>query len=196
MDDMTTAYYRQNAEAFYGETIAVGMDPLYDRFLPRIPAGGHILDAGCGSGRDSRAFIERGYRVTAFDASPELARLASRYIGQEVPVMHLEDTHWHRVFDGIWACASLLHVPAAGLHEVMQRLGRALKPGGILYASFKHGHGEREHNGRRFTDLDEPGLAALLAQVPGLTPIETWVTADVRPGRSAESWLNTLLVAG
>lgn len=195
MDDMTTAYYRRNADAFYADTITVGMEPLYQRFLPRIPSGGHILDAGCGSGRDSRAFIERGFRVTAFDASPELVRLASRHIGREVLAMRLEDTHWHRHFDGIWACASLLHVPAMGLPNVMSRLARALKPSGTLYASFKHGKGEREHNDRRFTDLDEPGLAALLAQVPGLTPIETWVTADLRPGRSAETWLNILLAS-
>jgi len=101
MGDTTTAYYAKNAQGFFTETVAVDMEPLYERFLPRLPAGGHILDAGCGSGRDSRAFIECGYRVTAFDASPELARLACRHIGQEVLVMRLEDMDWHRTFDGI-----------------------------------------------------------------------------------------------
>ena len=196
MGDTTTAYYAKNAQGFFTETVAVDMEPLYERFLPRLPAGGHILDAGCGSGRDCRAFIQRGYRVTAFDASPELARLARRHIGQDVLVMRLEEMDWQRTFDGIWACASLLHVPAAGLAEVMARLARALKPGGILYASFKHGPGEREHDGRRFTDLDESGLNALIAQVSALSLIETWVTGDLRPGRACEPWLNTLLMAG
>lgn len=196
MDDTTAAYYAKNAQGFFTDTVAVDMTPLYNRFLPRLPTGGHILDAGCGSGRDSRAFIERGYRVTSFDASPELAGLACRHMGQEVLVMRLEDMDWHRTFDGIWACASLLHVRAAGLAEVMDRLGRALKPGGILYASFKHGRGEREHQGRRFTDLDAPGLNALVAQVPCLSIIETWVTGDLRPGRGDQHWLNTLLIAG
>ncbi len=75
----------------------------------------------------------------------------------------------------------------------MDRLAGALKSGGTLYAYFKHGQGEREHKGRRFTDLDQTGLAALLAEVPGLNPIETWVTGDLRPGRAAEPWLNALL---
>jgi hypothetical protein len=96
-------------------------------------------------------------------------------------------------FDGIRACASLLHVPNVELPDVMGRLRAALKPGGILYGSFKYGSGEREHNGRRFTDLDEPGLAGLLAHVPGLEPVETWTTGDRRPGRESERWLNTLL---
>jgi hypothetical protein len=84
-------------------------------------------------------------------------------------------------------------VPTAELPDVVGRLRAALKPGGILYASFKYGSGEREHNGRRFTDLDEPGLAGLLEQVPGLEPVETWTTGDLRPGRESERWLNTLL---
>ncbi|WP_462330101.1 class I SAM-dependent methyltransferase [Thiohalocapsa halophila] len=102
---------------------------------------------------------------------------------------------WQDAFDGIWACASLLHVPAAELPDAMQRLCRALKPGGVIYASFKYGSGEREHHGRRFTDLDEPGLSALLRRVPGLAEAETWTTADLRPGREAERWLNRLPAA-
>ncbi len=195
MEDTTTRYYTENARAFFADTVAVAMDPLYARFLPHIPPGGHILDAGCGSGRDSLAFLERGYRVTAFDASPSLAALAERHSGQPVRVLRLQDLEWSQTFDGIWACASLLHVPAAELPEVMGRLAGALRPGGVLYASFKYGRGERERQGRRFTDLDVAGLRALLAQVPGLTEPETWISEDLRPGRAAERWLNTLLAA-
>ena len=195
MEDMTTRYYSENAPVFFADTVAVAMDPLYARFLPHIPPGGHILDAGCGSGRDTVAFLERGYRVTAFDASPSLAALAERHTGQRVRVLRLQDLEWSQTFDGIWACASLLHVPAAELPAVMGRLAEALRPGGVLYASFKYGRGEREHQGRRFTDLDVAGLRALLAQVPGLTGPETWISEDLRPGRAAERWLNTLLAA-
>ncbi len=195
MENTTTRYYTENAQAFFADTVAVGMDPLYARFLPHIPPGGHILDAGCGSGRDTLAFLQAGYRVTAFDASPTLAALAERHTGQPVQVLRFEDLAWRREFDGIWACASLLHVPAADLPEVLGRLALALRPGGVLYASFKFGRGEREHQGRRFTDLDEAGLRTLLGQVPGLTERETWVTEDLRPGRAAERWLNTLLAA-
>ena len=195
MENMTTRYYTENALTFFADTVAVAMAPLYARFLPHIPPGGHILDAGCGSGRDTLAFLQKGYRVTAFDASPSLADLAERHTGQPVQVLRFQDLEWDREFDGIWACASLLHVPTADLPDALGRLALALRPRGILYASFKHGRGERTHQGRRFTDLDEAGLQALLGQVPGLTELETWITEDLRPARAAERWLNTLLAA-
>ena len=195
MEDTTTRYYTENAPAFFTDTVLVAMDSLYTRFLPHIPPGGHILDAGCGSGRDSLAFLERGYRVTAFDASPSLAALAERHSGQPVKVLRLQDLEWSQTFDGIWACASLLHVPAAELPDVMGRLARAMRTGGVLYASFKYGRGERECQGRRFTDLDQAGLQALLSQVTDLRELETWISEDLRPGRAAERWLNTLLAA-
>jgi len=186
-------FYDQNAGEFFADTSEVDMAQLYGRFLPFLGEGTAILDAGCGSGRDALAFAKLGYSVTAFDASPALVVLAERHTGQPVHCLRFQDMTWQEAFDGIWACASLLHIPSAELPDVMDRLRTALKPGGILYASFKYGSGEREHQGRRFTDLDEPGLAGLLAQVPGLEPVETWTTGDLRPGRESERWLNTLL---
>jgi len=180
MPDVNIDYYQQNAGTFCADTVEVDMTPLYRRFLRLLPERARILDAGCGSARDARAFAEVGHQVTAFDASPALVALAEAYLGQPVKCLRFQEIAWQDAFDGIWACASLLHVPAS-------------EPGGILYASFKYGSGEREHHGRRFTDLDEAGLAALLRQVPGLEPEETWTTADLRPGREAERWLNTLL---
>jgi SAM-dependent methyltransferase len=191
----TADYYEDHAQAFFDDTIGVDMLPLYERFLARVLVGGHILDAGCGSGRDALAFRRLGYKVTAFDASPALAALAEGLLGCAVPVLRFQDLDWQARFDGIWACASLLHVPMAELPEVLQRLAAALKAGGVLYASFKYGHGERDHNGRRFTDLDEAGLGALLRVVPALVELETWTTADRRTGRGDERWLNTLLEA-
>ena len=89
----------------------------------------------------------------------------------------------------------LAHLPAESrILDAGCGSGRdALKLNGTLYASFKYGRGEREHGGRRFTDLDETGLAALLAASPAFTALETWTTADQRPGREDEQWLNTLL---
>jgi SAM-dependent methyltransferase len=193
VSDLNNDYYQHNAGTFFADTVGVDMTPLYRRFLPLLPEAAHVLDAGCGSGRDALAFAERGYRVTAFDASPALVALAESHLGRPVQCLRFQEIAWRDAFDGIWACASLLHVPAAELPDAMQRLCRALKPGGVIYASFKYGSGEREHHGRRFTDLDEPGLAALLAQVPGLDDVETWTTGDLRPGRESERWLNTLL---
>ncbi|HRW67863.1 MAG TPA: class I SAM-dependent methyltransferase [Candidatus Competibacter sp.] len=194
-DAASIAYYETYAQAFFEDTVALDLTPLYEPFLARIPAGGAILDAGCGSGRDARAFLERGYSVTAFDASPTLARLAATHTGLPVHVQRVQDLDQRRRFDGIWACASLLHVPSCELPDVLRRLAAALKPGGILYASFKYGQGERERGGRRFTDLDEAGLAALLQVAPYFTVLETWMTADRRPERAAERWLNSVLRA-
>jgi SAM-dependent methyltransferase len=192
-DDPTLAYYEDQAETFFAETVDVDMAPLYARFLARVSPGGHILDAGCGSGRDALALRRLGYAVTAFEASPKLARLASAHCGLKVEVRRFQEIEREDRFDGIWACASLLHVPMAELPEVLGRLGRALKSDGVLYASFKYGAGEREHGGRRFTDLDESGLAALVDAVPALAVVETWVTGDRREGREGERWLNVLL---
>jgi len=184
-------YYRQNAEPFFSSTVAVDMTPLHERFLATLPAGASVLDAGCGSGRDAKAFAERGYAVTAFDASPELARLASAHCGFDVATRTFDDVDEVDAYDGIWCCASLLHVPRAALEPTIARLWRALRPGGALYASFKQGRGERDHEGRRFTDLEQEELQALLQRMPGIDVVQTWVTRDQRPQRQ-EHWVNAL----
>jgi SAM-dependent methyltransferase len=185
-------YYEHRASQFFTETANLDLSALYSIFLWDIPAGGHILDAGCGSGRDSVAFNKRGYRVTAFDASPTLAARASEHCNLPVQVLKLQDVAWQKEFDGIWACASLLHVSLIELPNVFDRLASALAPSGVLYASFKYGSGEREHNERRFTDMNKSNLEALLV-ASTLTISETWITADSRPKRQDERWLNSLM---
>jgi SAM-dependent methyltransferase len=189
----TIAYYERNAEAFFRETIGVDMRPLYGRFLTHLPTGGQILDAGCGSGRDLLAFRALGYCATGFDASSELVALASKHSGQEVYRMDFRDIRWRNEFHGIWACASMLHISRDDLPVILQLLATALVSGGILYASFKYGTAEREKGGRCFTDMDESGLTSLLEQAGGFAPLEVWTTADRRPGREDERWLNALL---
>ncbi|MBR3158035.1 MAG: hypothetical protein IKF14_02915 [Atopobiaceae bacterium] len=63
--DNTLAYYAKNAEAFAASTSDVDLSSLRQRFAALIPPGGRVLDLGCGSGRDSRAFLDMGFRVTA-----------------------------------------------------------------------------------------------------------------------------------
>src|SRR5262245_22485962 len=123
--DPTVAYYDRHADSFVQDTLGVDMTALYKPFLALVPAGGHILDAGCGSGRDAREFKRRGYAVTAFDASPELVRLATGVIGQPVEVLRFQDMPFEEEFDGVWACASLVHVPAAEIEAVFANLIRA-----------------------------------------------------------------------
>lgn len=186
-------YYTQHAEAYAHTTRTVDMVPLYARFLPHVPAGGLILDAGCGSGRDALAFLQQGYAVEAFDASPELAQLASQHAGIPVKVMRFQDVDDTALFDAIWACASLLHVPEREQPEAWRRLWRALKPGGVAYASYKLGKTERvDEAGRAFTDADEARLSEWLNPLQGIARVETWLTTDQRPSQM-QTWLNALV---
>ena len=189
--DPTHHYYTQFAAEFFSSTVGVDMAPIRQRFIAQLPPGGHILDAGCGYGRAAKAFAEAGFRVTAFDASAELARLASAHCGFEVAARRFEDVDEVAQFDGIWCCASLLHVPRAAMPDTLVRLWTALRPGGTLYVSFKHGTGERTHGGRRFTDADEAQLRQWFAPWPDTHPIDVWLTDDQRPDRT-ERWTNVL----
>jgi superfamily II DNA or RNA helicase/SAM-dependent methyltransferase/SOS-response transcriptional repressor LexA len=190
--EKTVEFYNRNAADFFHDTVEVDMSILHDRFLQGIPDGGLLLDAGCGSGRDARAFKERGYRVVAFDASHELAALAGEHLGQPVSVRTFASLDEVAFFDGIWACASLLHLPLGEIPGALSRLWAALKPGGTLYLSFKEGEGEREKDGRHFTDLDESALLGLLGNLSEIEKIECWQTADQRPGRT-DIWLNAMV---
>ena len=189
---MTMTYYQRNAQMFFDATVGVDMSSLYTLFLNQVVPGGRVLDAGCGSGRDAKAFSTLGYQVEAFDASAEMVELATAYTGLPVRQMTFNALEDEERYNGIWCCASLLHLPQAELPEAMQRLARALKPGGVWYLSFKYGVGEREKEGRHFTDMNEAGLEAVVAALPQVSIIEQWATQDKRPDRD-EVWLNALL---
>ncbi|MGB5997390.1 MAG: class I SAM-dependent methyltransferase, partial [Marinomonas sp.] len=154
-----------------------------------------ILDAGCGSARDAAYFKQQGFTVSAFDASEELAALASQHLQQTVEVNTFQQLDRVNQYDGIWCCASLLHVPKNELPNVFIRLQNALKPNGVLYVSFKYGTTERVDNGREFTDLNETALTSLIDACPQLNLIKHWQSSDQRPGRESESWLNALIKA-
>ena len=190
---MSIYYYQQHAQRFFDETVQVDMSELHDRFLAYLLPGARILDAGCGSGRDANAFLARGYTVEAFDASSEMAQRAQTLTGLPVQVRRFEDFNAPARYDGIWCCASLLHVAEADLPAVFVRLANALKPNGIWYLSFKLGRGEREKDGRRFTDMDEARLRTLMQALPEFEIKAMWQTADKRVGRD-EAWVNGLMM--
>jgi len=189
----TVDYYDRNAEQFYRETVNVNMEELYSRFLAYVPEGSSILDAGCGSGRDSLYFLRQGYEVTAFDASKELVALSSQLTG--LPILHLrfQDVEFDHEFDAVWACASLLHVSRVEIDDVLLRLTKTMKSGGILYASFKYGDSEWVKDGRFFNSYDDTSFNELLARHQGLDLLQGWVSEDVRRERNQECWLNVLL---
>jgi len=188
----TLEYYANNARLFFDSTVDKEMHEAYRNFLPLLPKNSTVLDAGCGSGRDSRYFISQGYRVDAIDASKEMAALASVHINQEVKCLSFDEITQLNVYDGIWAAASLLHLPSARLPRTLSTLSAALKDGGILYASFKYGEGEYLKEGRHFTPLNEEKAAALFGKLGNLKLLKTWLSDDVRQERRGEKWLNLL----
>lgn len=190
----TAAYYERNADAFVARTELLDVSETRARFLAKLTTGASILDVGCGSGRDTEAFVRQGFRVTALDASRAMLEAMRRRCA-EVVLWHqtVQQLDTDSVFEGICACASLLHVPRAELPAVLARLARALRPHGTLYVFFKHGTDERaDAEGRYFNDQTEALFELAARQVPSLTIAESWLTGDLRP-ELPERWLNVLL---
>ena len=190
----TLSYYNTHAEDFVSATASVDFSALQEAFLSHLPKQATVLDVGCGSGRDSKAFLAHGCKVTAIDGSEALCALASAAIGQPVLCTTFQAYRPDQRFDGIWACASLLHLEWDDLIDVMTTLAEALVPGGCFYASFKYGSTSETRNGRFFTDMTESRFEALLAHLPALEPARCFITPDARPGRENERWLNVFLI--
>lgn len=189
---MSVEFYEANAETFFDRTVEADMDAPRAAFAALLPPGARVLDAGCGSGRDALALSRLGFQVTATEASPKLAELARTHTGLPIQVMTFDQMAWREAFEGVWACASLLHVPRADLPDAVGRLRDALVPDGVLWMSFKFGVEEREAAGRHFTDLDEAGATALLKATGGLELISMAQTGDVRNDHGGEWWLTVV----
>ncbi|AWV87026.1 MULTISPECIES: class I SAM-dependent methyltransferase [Acinetobacter] len=187
----TIDYYNKHAEEFTASTFEVDMESLYQPFLVELQEGARILDVGCGPGRDTLAFKNKGYQVDAIDYSEELVKKATQLTGIPVRLQSFYEIDADQAYDGIWACASLLHCERTRLKEVIGKLLSALKPNGMLYMSFKYGNGDRQKDGRQFTDLDEVQAKALLGQFDRVQQIQQWITIDQRPERQ-EKWLNLI----
>lgn len=192
MENKNIEYYNENAQSFYESTVNADMSFWRDKFEAYVTDGGRILDAGCGSGRDSRAFKHHGYAVVAFDASREMCRLASELLGEEVWQMRFDEIAFDEEFDGIWACASLLHVQMEELPETISKLRKALKKKGVMYASFKYGDGTAQRGKRTFSNFTEASAQKFMESV-GFKVIECGITSDIRPGRGEEKWVNVIV---
>ena len=189
----TLTYYEQNANLFCKNTVSVEFTDTQQHFLFYLSQSARILDFGCGSGRDTKAFLDQGYHVEAIDGSEELCKLASQYTGIQVRHMLFQELSAVSEYDGIWACSSILHLPVEELSDVLYKMSTALKPNGIIYTSFKYGTFLGERSGRYFTDMTEETFADFISKIEDLQIEEEWITSDVRPGRSEEKWLNLIL---
>lgn len=191
--DKTLKYYNENAQSFASGTVSVKFTEVQDKLLEKLNPDAYILDFGCGAGRDTKYFLSRGYQIDAIDGSEQLCRIASKYTGIKVRQMLFQELDEKEKYDGIWACASILHLPKKQLREVLENMYAALKSEGWIYTSFKHGKFEGERNGRYFTDFTTDTFKEFIHDMHGLKIEEHWITGDARPGRGEEKWLNLLL---
>lgn len=189
----TIKYYNKNALKFITSTQEVKFHEIQIKFAEKLSECAHILDFGCGSGRDTKYFLSQGYQVDAIDGSEEICRFASGYTGIPVRRMLFQELSVENIYDGIWACSSILHLPYNELEGVLIRMSHALKEKGIVYTSFKYGTFEGKRNGRYFTDMTEEKMDRLLCETSVFHTEEQWISTDVRPGRENEKWLNIIL---
>ena len=176
-DAITLNYYNSNAAVFSETTKNVDFSEVQQIFTKHLSPDASILDFGCGSGRDTKYFLNNGFHVTATDGS----------------VVLFEELDDRNQYDGIWACASVLHLSREKLPNIFHKMHQALKTNGIIYTSFKYGTFEGERNGRYFTDFTEVMFEKFAKQISGLQIEKMWITGDVREGRGDERWLNILL---
>jgi len=190
---MTAAYYSKNAQDYCAQTREIDVGELHQKFLTELPKGSHILDLGCGSGRDSKVFLDKGYKVTPVDGNSEIAACAEQYLGQSVAVTTFQALDYENAFDGVWVSASLLHCPRTQLPSVLKRITCALKFEGVAYLSFKWGEEDCVDNlGRYFTNFTEDTLTALLDFFPDFSVIQIW--SEVKPLRDGQQrWVNALV---
>lgn len=189
----TLNYYNQNADSFIQGTVSVDFSQVQDKFLERLNVGDYILDFGCGSGRDTKYFLKKGMVVDAIDGSVNLCKLASEYTGIKVQNILFQELDEQEKYDGIWACACILHLPKEELSVVLDKMIAALKKNGIIYTSFKYGDFEGERNGRYFIDFTVESFKEFIENVADVEIVEYWITGDVRQGRGEERWLNIIL---
>lgn len=190
---MSCDYYNHNAQQFFTETFELDMSNIYSRFLRGLSLGSRILDMGCGSGRDALYFHNKGYRVDAFDASLEMVNLASHATGLRINLSTFQTYKVVHTFDGIWACASLLHLPKIEQGKIIAKYFKKLKSDGIFYISFKYGTDDYDKNERHFSCHDEASISSLLSETLVNFETDVWVTKDARKERISESWLNVLI---
>ncbi|MTL67908.1 methyltransferase domain-containing protein, partial [Turicibacter sanguinis] len=174
------------------QTVKADLSATYKKFLPFIKKEGLILDLGCGSGRDSYYFKQNGYQIVAVDGSKELATQASLLLGQPVLNQLFEDIQFNEEFDGVWACASLLHVSAKELPSILIKIRESLKKEGVFYISVKEGEGSGVEDGRFFQYYSPSQFHHLISQCGGLKIETAWSHTELRDEGNKVVWLNVI----
>jgi len=188
----TLDYYEAHAREYFDRTVRADLSALYDAFLKHVRPGGRILDAGCGSGRDLKAFRSRGFAAVGIDAAEALVALAQEFSGAPCFKIRLEDVDFNREFDAVWACASLLHLRKTEMLPVLQRLRRSLVEDGVLFASVQIGEGEHLSPDGRFFAYYDPDELLRIVEASGMTVEERWISEDTLVSRRTIRWINVI----
>lgn len=191
----TLEYYNKNAKQYCEQTIVGDLQENYNKFLRQIPSNSYILDFGCGSGRDSKYFIENGYKVKSTDGSIEMCKLASKYIGQNVECIKFEELNDIEIYDAIWACSSILHVEKEKLSNVLVKMIKALKTNGIIYTSFKRGAGYEIKEEKYYNYLTKEEMKNILDEISEDVKIIEYFETLPSTKRKAEDtvWANFII---
>lgn len=190
--DKTQKFYSENAWTFFENTLDSNMKSIYKNFEKNLKPKDKILDLGCGSGRDSIYFKNKGFKVVSIDYSKELCKIAKEKLNLDIVCMDMRDIHYSNEFNGIWACASLLHIEKKEILELLETCYNSLQDKGIMYLSFKQGQGEREIEKRFFNFYDEDTLIRLISCTK-FKINKIWITEDVRKEHIDVKWLNAII---
>lgn len=188
MDEATRGFYDGDPEGYSEATRWNDVTALTGRFTSHLPHGARILDLGCGPGRDTLAFRHLGFEVVSVDGSEGMCRIASENTGSEVRMLDFLDLDYVDEFDGVWACASLLHLRPEEIPEAMGLVRRALRSGGVFFLSFKEGGFRGYRDGRWYTDMTPEGLMEL-AEGTGFEVLDLWESV----GRRGVRWVSGVL---
>ncbi len=189
MSDSAIEYYNKNAVEFFKATQFVDLSELQNKFISLLNPKAKILDFGCGSGRDSKFFISRGFDIVAMDGSAELCKLASEYIGQDVICATFDNFEPTEKFEGIWACSSLVHLKNEEIPAMLKKLSNMLKSNGILQVSFKHGDFYGQRKERHFTNMTEERFKIIVDKISSLTIESIDIKAHTKTKDSNEEWI-------
>ena len=188
----TDEYYENNAEIYFKSTAFLDFSETCEHFLRYVKPGGKIVDIGCGSGRDVRFFKSKGFRVCGIDACASLCRLARDYSGAEISCMRIEDWKPRERFDGLWACASLVHLPFEAIETFFGSLRHVLVKDGVAFFSFKSDFQGIDSKGRLFTKFSKTNLNHILNTHRELSLLEYWENSDAM-GRGDVLWQSFIL---
>lgn len=187
----TLEYYNDNASDFVNKTKDVKLTNIQNKFMGLLQKGDYILDLGCGSGRDTKVFLDNGFLVDAVDGAEEICNIVSKNLGIKVKHMLFEELDEVEKYDGVFACASLLHVAYEDLPNILEKISISLKHSGVFYMSFKYGNDTIIDKEKLYCNLNEEMATILINGTKDLVIDEIWMSEDNVPGRT-QKWINVI----